>query len=122
VIQAEWVGWFYPLLIIRRRFLLESAEALEIASARQCYSTYHIGTMKKARILIAEDNDLNRENLIELLSGNGYEVKAVRDGREAMDVFPCDNYDLIITQEGVFFADINVKFSHREEGIKDTII
>ncbi|MBW2597059.1 MAG: sigma-54-dependent Fis family transcriptional regulator, partial [Deltaproteobacteria bacterium] len=53
--------------------------------------------MKKARILIAEDNDLNRENLTELLSENGYEVKAVRDGKEAMDVFPCDNYDLVIT-------------------------
>jgi CheY-like chemotaxis protein len=33
--------------------------------------------MKKVKILIAEDNDLNRENLTELLSGNGYEVKAV---------------------------------------------
>ena len=58
---------------------------------------HHINTMKKARILIAEDNDLNRENLTELLSENGYEVKAVRDGKEAMDAFPCDNYDLVIT-------------------------
>ena len=53
--------------------------------------------MKKVRILIAEDNDLSRENLTELLSENGYEIKAVSDGKEAMDVFPCDNYDLVIT-------------------------
>ena len=53
--------------------------------------------MKKIKILIAEDNELNRENLRELLSENGYEVKAVSDGKEAMDVFPCDNYDLVVT-------------------------
>ncbi|MEA3427875.1 MAG: sigma-54 dependent transcriptional regulator, partial [Thermodesulfobacteriota bacterium] len=53
--------------------------------------------MKKTRILIAEDNDLNRENLTELLSENGYEVKAVSDGKEAIDVFPYDKYDLVIT-------------------------
>ncbi|RZB34971.1 MAG: hypothetical protein SRB1_00739 [Desulfobacteraceae bacterium Eth-SRB1] len=53
--------------------------------------------MKKTKILIAEDNDLSRENLTELLSENGYEVKAVSDGKEAIDVFPYDNYDLVIT-------------------------
>ncbi|WP_299979121.1 sigma-54 dependent transcriptional regulator [Desulfobacula sp.] len=53
--------------------------------------------MKKAKILIAEDHDLNRKNLVELLSENGYEVKAVKDGQEAMEVFPYDKYDLVIT-------------------------
>lgn len=53
--------------------------------------------MKKTTILIAEDNDLSRENLAELLSEDGYEVTAVRDGKEAMDAFPCDKYDLVIT-------------------------
>jgi CheY-like chemotaxis protein len=53
--------------------------------------------MKKIRILLAEDNDLSRKNLAELLSQEGYEVEAVRDGREAMDAFPCERYDLVIT-------------------------
>ena len=53
--------------------------------------------MKKAKILIAEDDDLSRENLAELLSECGYNVQAVRDGREAMEIFPCDTYDLVIT-------------------------
>jgi len=53
--------------------------------------------MKKTRILIAEDDDLNRKNLVELLSEKGYAVKAVCDGREAMEVFPYDKYDLVIT-------------------------
>jgi len=55
--------------------------------------------MKKSRdrVLIAEDNDLNRANLTELLQENGCEVKAVSNGREAMDAFTCDKYDLVIT-------------------------
>ena len=53
--------------------------------------------MGKYKILIAEDDDLNRKNLAELLSENGWDVKSVEDGREAMDAFTCDKYDLVIT-------------------------
>jgi len=55
--------------------------------------------MKKARnrILIAENNELNRKNLTELLQECGYEVESAKDGREAMDIFPCKKYDLVIT-------------------------
>lgn len=53
--------------------------------------------MKKIKMLIAEDNDLTRLNIAELLSENGYDVTAVRDGKEAMEVFPGDKYDLVIT-------------------------
>ncbi|MCD6153548.1 MAG: sigma-54-dependent Fis family transcriptional regulator [Syntrophobacterales bacterium] len=53
--------------------------------------------MKKAKILIAEDDDLSRKNLAELLSEYGYDVQAVRNGKEAMETFPCDKYDLVIT-------------------------
>ncbi|MDD5722876.1 MAG: sigma-54 dependent transcriptional regulator [Syntrophales bacterium] len=53
--------------------------------------------MTKGKILIAEDNDLSRDNLSEFLSMEGYEVKAVNDGQEAMDVFTGDRYDIVIT-------------------------
>jgi len=53
--------------------------------------------MKRAKILIAEDDDLNRENLTELLFRSGYDVMAVKDGKEAMEKFPADKYDLVIT-------------------------
>jgi len=53
--------------------------------------------MKKPRILIAEDDDLCRENMLELLSEKGYEVKAVNDGKQAMEAYPYDKYDLVIT-------------------------
>jgi DNA-binding NtrC family response regulator len=53
--------------------------------------------MKNARILIAEDNDLSREYLTELLTIGGYDVIAVGNGREAMDALVQDKYDLLIT-------------------------
>jgi DNA-binding NtrC family response regulator len=53
--------------------------------------------MKNAKILIAEDNDLNRENLTELLMQSGYLVKAVSNGREAMDLLVDEKFDLLIT-------------------------
>ena len=53
--------------------------------------------MKKAKILIAEDHELSRENLSELLRNCGYEVTAVEDGRLARDAFIEDKYDLVIT-------------------------
>ncbi len=53
--------------------------------------------MKKAKILIAEDHELSRENLSEVLRRHGYEVMAVEDGRQARDAFIEDKYDLVIT-------------------------
>ena len=53
--------------------------------------------MKNAKILIVEDNDLNREYLTELLTLSGYDVKAAENGRYAMDAMVEDKYDLIIT-------------------------
>jgi DNA-binding NtrC family response regulator len=53
--------------------------------------------MKNTRILIAEDNDLNRANLAELLSQNGCIVKSVVNGLEAMEALVEEKYDLVIT-------------------------
>lgn len=53
--------------------------------------------MKNMNILIAEDNDLSRENLAELLSLSGYNVKAVGNGRDAMEALLADKYELVIT-------------------------
>jgi DNA-binding NtrC family response regulator len=53
--------------------------------------------MKDAKILIAEDNDLNRENLAEMLLLSDYHVKAVGNGREAMDALIEERYDLLMT-------------------------
>ncbi len=53
--------------------------------------------MKNGKILIADDNELNKETLTEILKDEGYEVKAVNDGREGIEAFLEDKYDIIIT-------------------------
>ena len=53
--------------------------------------------MKNAKILIAEDNQLSRDNLAEALTMSGYDVRTVENGRQAMDALVQDKYDLIIT-------------------------
>ncbi len=53
--------------------------------------------MKNGKILVADDNDLNKETLTEILKEEGYEVKAVNDGREGIEAFLDDKYDLVIT-------------------------
>jgi len=53
--------------------------------------------VKEFKILIAEDDDLNRQNLNELLESCGYEVHAVADGRQALETYVQDVYDLVVT-------------------------
>ena len=52
---------------------------------------------KRSRILIAEDDDVSRQNLKELLEESGYEAVAYPDGKEAMDAYVTDRFDLILT-------------------------
>jgi len=61
--------------------------------------------MKTFKILIAEDDDLNRRNLAELLESSGYLVKAVENGKQAMDEFVNDQYSLVITDLRMPAAD-----------------
>lgn len=52
--------------------------------------------MIKPRVLVADDNDLNRENLLEMLSED-HIVDSAADGTEALDLFSREGYDLVIT-------------------------
>jgi len=53
--------------------------------------------MEQGKILIAEDNDLNRETLAQLLAEDGYKIKTVVDGRAGIETFLEDKFDLVIT-------------------------
>jgi len=53
--------------------------------------------MAQGRILIAEDNELNRDTLTQLLTEDGYKIKPVCDGREGIEAFLEDKFDLVIT-------------------------
>ena len=56
-------------------------------------------TLEGTRILAAEDNDINREILMEILGGYGADVTPAANGREAVDLFsqsPSFYYDVIL--------------------------
>ncbi|MBN1381528.1 MAG: sigma-54-dependent Fis family transcriptional regulator [Deltaproteobacteria bacterium] len=78
--------------------------------------------MKNVKILIAEDNDLNRENLAELLTSSGYEVKEVTNGKEAMDVMVEDKFDLVITDLKMPQADGLVLLKFCKEMNPDSVV
>jgi len=61
--------------------------------------------MNQGKILIAEDNDLSRDNLLQLLEEEGYYVDTVRDGREGIEIFQKEKYDLVITDLRMPFVD-----------------
>jgi two-component system, sensor histidine kinase and response regulator len=49
-----------------------------------------------ARLLLAEDNEINREVALELLHGVGLNVDSAENGQEALDMASTNAYDLIL--------------------------
>jgi DNA-binding response OmpR family regulator len=50
----------------------------------------------KARLLVAEDEPAIRAGLVDALEGDGYEVVAAVDGRQALALFPQQKWDLVL--------------------------
>ncbi len=51
---------------------------------------------KRCRILVAEDNAVNRKVVLALLSREGHTVVTANDGREAVEAFEQESFDLIL--------------------------
>jgi PAS domain S-box-containing protein len=58
----------------------------------------HAGRLSGARILLAEDNDINQQIAVELLEGVGARMKVANNGREAVEALMQDpnGYDLVL--------------------------
>ena len=52
---------------------------------------------KAGRILLADDENVSRETLAELLRGEGYDVETAADGLEAIAAIDKEAYDVVIT-------------------------
>ncbi|NWK55817.1 response regulator transcription factor [Verrucomicrobiaceae bacterium N1E253] len=48
------------------------------------------------KVLLAEDDDLTRETLTEILQEEGYQVMAACDGHEALDLWGVDQPDIVL--------------------------
>jgi len=54
---------------------------------------------KKLRILVAEDAELNRELIIELLKKRGHVAEGVADGRQALAALEKQDFDVVLLDE-----------------------
>lgn len=50
-----------------------------------------------AKILLVEDEYLSRNNMCKYLKGEGYEMREVTNGAEALEVLVSERFDLVIT-------------------------
>ncbi|WP_336317643.1 SpoIIE family protein phosphatase [Streptomyces lavendofoliae] len=55
------------------------------------------GSLARARVLVADDNADMREYLTRLLTGAGYRVRTVNDGREALEAVRRETPDLVVS-------------------------
>lgn len=59
-------------------------------------TTSKIEHLSGARILLVEDNEINQELVIELLSNRGLSITAVRNGEEALEILQTNSFDGVL--------------------------
>jgi CheY-like chemotaxis protein len=66
------------------------------ASNRQEEADAAIAKLRGARVLLAEDNEINQELAMELLTTNGIRVEVANDGQEALDLLAKQDFDGVL--------------------------
>ena len=77
------------LINIRKQVVMVDAEYVKniLGIDDDISSIKNLGNGEAINILVAEDNDINAEIIIEILHELGYKTMRARDGREAVEVF-----------------------------------
>jgi len=71
--------------------------------------------MTTRRILLAEDEDLSRNILEEMLQNMGFEVTSAENGKVALDLFNNNYFDVVITDIDMPVMDGNELIAHLNE-------
>ena len=78
------------------RILGGAVEGPRSSSDEPSNSFAQLATIKGARILLVEDNDLNQEVALELLRDAGFVVDLAEDGQIALDKLAVGDYDIVL--------------------------
>jgi signal transduction histidine kinase/ActR/RegA family two-component response regulator len=82
-------------------FRIEIPNARAVTSSHEVTSATASSPVLSRRILIADDNVDAGDSLAMLLRGDGHDVKLVRDGEEALNVFAAFNPDVVLLDLGM---------------------
>jgi signal transduction histidine kinase/CheY-like chemotaxis protein len=66
------------------------------AANRQVEFSQDIAKLRGAHILLVEDNDINQELALELLTSNGMQASVANNGREALDMLSQQRFDGVL--------------------------
>jgi CheY-like chemotaxis protein len=78
------------------RILSGAPEELRSMSDEPSGSFVQLATIRGARILLVEDNDLNQEVALELLRDAGFVVDLAEDGKIALNRLAAGDYDIVL--------------------------
>jgi len=83
--------------------------------------------LKKKKILLAEDNNVNRELVVKFLQSEKCYIKSVHNGQEALEMYKSESFDVIVldvqmpVMDGVEFTQ-KVRELERESGVHTPIL
>jgi len=75
---------------------LPKAHPQDIKRALETTPPPQTASLKDSRMLLVEDNPVNREVVLQLLQGYGVEVDEAASGQEALDLFAKRRYDVVL--------------------------
>ena len=80
------------------KFIVEIAlEKGDISKIEESdHKDFNITSLKKSKILLVEDNEINQEIVLGFLEESAIEVAIANNGQEAVDMFGSDHYELIL--------------------------
>ncbi|MGD0306353.1 MAG: response regulator [Candidatus Acidiferrales bacterium] len=94
--------WFrLPRASVEAQSAAEAASIskAKVADAKQDKAAAPAKAMKPLRVLVADDADLNRELVIELLEKQGYTAVGVSDGKKALAALEREPFDAVLMDE-----------------------
>ena len=75
---------------------LQGARDLPVIETPAFEQPDHAGRLHGARILVAEDNEINQEVILQLLEATGARVTLAENGLEALEMVRANAYDLVL--------------------------
>lgn len=115
---TDYIAKPYSMLIVNSRI----NRCLKKSYSKSIHEeTYHNNKINSARILLVDDQELNRDVLAHRLKKSGFEITCVKTGQEALDILEKESFDLMLLD--IMMPDLSgievLKIIRESEKFKD---